>query len=224
MIAGYDGYFTPELKTPSVEMPYEGDYTQEDYAQQMIDEYVAAGIPPSQVWPQSFNWPDVYYWIENTDFGDQAVALDDNYEATNEELDVLLDELVANNVRIVAPPMQRLVDADPDSEYLMKASYYAEAADARGLGIITWTLERAGPGLSGFYYGTTEEAVDLAEGDRFSLLHVLNEEVGVLGIFSDWPATSTFYANCVGKGLRETGSGGDPHTGECESIGTSASA
>jgi glycerophosphoryl diester phosphodiesterase len=28
---------------------------------------------------------------------------------------------------------------------------------------------------------------------------VLNKQVGILGIFSDWPATVTFYANCVGR-------------------------
>ena len=28
-------HYTPELKSPSVEMPFEGDYTQEMYAQQM---------------------------------------------------------------------------------------------------------------------------------------------------------------------------------------------
>lgn len=120
MIKEFGGYFTPELKLPDVDMPFEGDYTQQMYAQQMIDEYVAAGIPPEQVWPQSFNWPDVYYWIANTTYGDQAVALDENYEATPEELDVLLDELVANKVKIVAPPMQRLVDAAPDSGNLVR--------------------------------------------------------------------------------------------------------
>ena len=119
LISGFDGYFTPELKTPDVEMPYEGDYTQEMYAQQMIDEYIEAGIPPERVWPQSFYWPDVYYWIENTEYGEQAVALDENYESTNEEIDAYLDELVSNNVNIVAPPMQRLVDADPDSDNLV---------------------------------------------------------------------------------------------------------
>ena len=80
-IALFDSFgagFTPELKTPSVEMPFEGDYTQEDYAQQLIDEYVAAGIDPSRVWPQSFNLEDVLYWIENTPFGEQAVYLDDD--------------------------------------------------------------------------------------------------------------------------------------------------
>ena len=120
LIAGFEGYFTPELKSPGVEMPFEGDYTQQMYAQQMIDEYIEAGIPPEQVWPQSFNWPDVYYWIVNTTFGDQAVALDDNYESTNEEIDGYLDELVANNVQIVAPPMQRLVEAAPDADNLVR--------------------------------------------------------------------------------------------------------
>ena len=54
---------TPELKAPSVTMPFNG-FTQEMYAQKMIDEYKAAGIPPSWVWPQSFNLDDVLYWIE----------------------------------------------------------------------------------------------------------------------------------------------------------------
>ena len=29
-------------------------------------------------------------------------------------------------------------------------------------------------------------------------LDVLANEVGVLGVFSDWPATVSFYANCMG--------------------------
>ncbi len=30
------------------------------------------------------------------------------------------------------------------------------------------------------------------------LLHVLAQDVGVVGVFSDWPATVTYYANCYG--------------------------
>jgi len=30
------------------------------------------------------------------------------------------------------------------------------------------------------------------------LLHVLAQDVGIEGIFSDWPATVTYYANCMG--------------------------
>jgi glycerophosphoryl diester phosphodiesterase len=35
-------------------MPFEGDYSQKDYAQQMIDAYKAAGVPPRKVFVQSF--------------------------------------------------------------------------------------------------------------------------------------------------------------------------
>ena len=55
---------TPELKAPSVTMPFDG-MTQADYAQMMLDEYTAAGVSPSQVYPQSFNLEDVKYWIAN---------------------------------------------------------------------------------------------------------------------------------------------------------------
>ena len=34
--------------------------------------------------------------------------------------------------------------------------------------------------------------------DMLTTLDVLAQEVGVLGVFSDWPATVTFYANCMG--------------------------
>ena len=37
------------------------------------------------------------------------------------------------------------------------------------------------------------------EGDVFQVLDVLAKQVGVLGVFSDWPATTSFYANCAGR-------------------------
>ena len=40
--------FTPELKAPEVEMPFEGAYTQAIYAQQLIDEYQQAGVGPAR--------------------------------------------------------------------------------------------------------------------------------------------------------------------------------
>ena len=39
---------TPELKSPSVEMPFDG-FSQEDYAQKMIDEYKAADVDANHV-------------------------------------------------------------------------------------------------------------------------------------------------------------------------------
>jgi glycerophosphoryl diester phosphodiesterase len=33
------------------------------------------------------------------------------------------------------------------------------------------------------------------------VLDVLAQEVGILAIFSDWPATVTYYANCMGLAI-----------------------
>lgn len=66
---------TPELKSPSVPMPFDG-FTQQDYAQKLIDEYREAGVSASRVWPQSFDLNDILYWIQNEpEFGKQAVYL-----------------------------------------------------------------------------------------------------------------------------------------------------
>jgi glycerophosphoryl diester phosphodiesterase len=80
-------------------------------------------------------------------------------------------------------------------------SAYAGTAKAAGLDIITWTLERSGR-LSdgtggGFYYQSTASIID-NDGDAMTMLDVLGRDVGVLGVFSDWPGTVTYYANCVG--------------------------
>ncbi len=73
-------------------------------------------------------------------------------------------------------------------------------AKAAGLDIITWTLERSGilaDGNNGFYYQTIDSAIK-REGDMYRVLDVLAKDVGILGIFSDWAAPVTFYANCMG--------------------------
>jgi glycerophosphoryl diester phosphodiesterase len=197
--------FTPELKSPEVPMPYEGNYTQQMYAQQMINEYIEAGIPPSSVWPQSFNEADIYYWVKNTTYGAQAVALDgDDVSAGNQAvITAYLDRLVLNGAKIVAPPTYRLVDPDtPGGKLGMKPSFYALAARARNLGIITWTLERSGNLRlgGGYYYAPpSESSAGIADnnGDVYVMLDTLYREVGIQGVFSDWPGTVTFYANCV---------------------------
>ncbi len=190
--------FTPELKSPSVEMPFEGDYTQEKYAQQMINEYKAAAIEPKDVWPQSFNLADVKYWIKNEpSFGKQAVYLDDRvYEDkafTAKAKD--FENLYAAGVRIIAPPMFALVDSEANK---LVVSDYAKFAKKAGLNIITWTVERSGALANGggWYYQTTSDLTN-NDGDVFNLIDVLAKDVGVLGIFSDWPATTSYYASCM---------------------------
>lgn len=195
---------TPELKSPSVEMPFEGDYTQQDYAQQLIDEYIAAGVSADDVYAQSFNLDDVLYWIENTPgFGAKAVYLDGRYDDENFDhtdsgtWSPTMEELVAQGVNIIAPPMWMLLAVDVDDNIV--PSIYATGAKAAGLDIIAWTFERSAPLVNdgAWYHQTTDDVVD-NDGDKMVSLNVLAQDVGILGIFSDWPASVTYYANCKG--------------------------
>lgn len=189
---------TPELKTPSVTMPYEGDYTQEDYAQQMIDEYREAGVPATDVFAQSFLLEDVLYWIENEpEFGAQAVFLDDEVDTGYDAAVAALANVAAQGVQYVAPPLWALVTLDDQNNII--PSNYAETANALGLNIITWTLERSGTLTDGggWYYQTITDAITQSS-DTYRLLDVLAQDIGIKGIFSDWPATVTYYANCMG--------------------------
>jgi glycerophosphoryl diester phosphodiesterase len=197
--------FTSELKDPDVPMPDQGEYTQQAYAQQVVDEYKAAGIDPKDVWLQSFGLADILYWIENEpDFGKQAVFLDDrvNDSATYALAVAGMQRLADQGVRIVAPPLWVLLEVDPDGNIV--PSEYAVAAKAAGLDIIAWSFERSGPLANGggSYYqslngSTGRQSVINNDGDMMVVLDVLAKQVGVLGVFSDWPATVTYYANCM---------------------------
>lgn len=202
LIKSLGAKFTPELKSPSVEMPFDG-YTQQMYAQAMIDEYKQAGIPPSDVFPQSFNLDDVLYWIENEpEFGKQAVYLDDSYNIDGwsptkpETWAQSMEDLKAMGVNYIAPPTWVLVSVENGK---IVPSLYAIKAKQAGLEIITWTVERSGllKDGGGWYYQTISDVIN-KDGDVMNLLHVLHKDVGIKGIFSDWPATTTFYANCFG--------------------------
>ncbi|RWA03066.1 hypothetical protein EKO27_g12037, partial [Xylaria grammica] len=64
------------------------------------------------------------------------------------------------------------------------------------------SLERSGPLAQAvrdadYYYSTILNGTR-RDGDVFRLVDVLARQVGVRGIFSDWSATVTFYANCFG--------------------------
>lgn len=199
--------FTPELKSASVEMPFNG-FTQADYAQKLVDEFKAAGVPPSDVFLQSFDLSDVIYWIANEPaFGAQAVYLDDRYEASN-DIEGLIDpmdaatfkptmqELADMGVNYIAPPLWMLVTTQ-DGEIV--PSVYAEEAKAAGLNLIAWTLERSGPlkNGGGWYFQSIAEVTD-NDAVALELLHVLAQDVGVVGVFSDWPGTVSYYASCMG--------------------------
>jgi glycerophosphoryl diester phosphodiesterase len=199
----FGGKFTPELKEVVVPMPYLG-FTQEQYAQALINDYKRAGISPEDVFPQSFNLNDVIYWIQNEpEFGKQAIYLDGRYDlkefnaAQPEMLNPTMQELYAKGVRYIAPPIWVLLTTGGDGEIIPSA--YAKAAKDAGLNIITWSLERDGPmNKGGGWYHQSIKSAIYTDGQIYEVLDVLAKQVGVKGVFSDWPATTTYYANCMG--------------------------
>jgi glycerophosphoryl diester phosphodiesterase len=194
--------FTPELKSASVEMPYESTFTQANYAQAMINDYLEVGIDPRDVWPQSFNLDDVNYWIANEPaFGEQGVYLDNRvyrnltFKASLSDF----EQLKSSGVNIIAPPIFALLATDAKNKIV--PSEYALMAKQAGLDIIAWSIERSGPlndiKNNPFYYSSVLAAVN-NEGDIYNVIDVLAQDVGVIGVFSDWPATTTYYASCMG--------------------------
>lgn len=205
LFKSFGGKFTPELKDPSVEMPFDG-FTMDDYAQKLADEYKAAGVPLSDVYAQSFNLSVVRYWLENEPEL-RTVYLDDRDEASDEDegpIDPMdpatfkptMKELADMGLKFIAPPIWYLLTVE-NGEIVPSA--YAKEAKAAGLDIIAWSLERSGPlaGGGGWYFQSVKDVVK-SDGDYFTVVDALAKDVGVIGIFSDWPATVTYYANCNG--------------------------
>jgi glycerophosphoryl diester phosphodiesterase len=217
--------FTPELKgidpdgqgNPIVaenEGFGESGLDQQSYARKMIQEYIDAGIDPRQVFAQSFNLNDVIQWIDEfPTFGRQAVYLISENPADKlagppsviHEHPPTLEAFVEvqnMGVNIIAPPMPVLVTARADGQQITP-SEYAKRARQAGFDLISWTAERSGrivedvlEGGDIFYYQTTLDALT-NDGDILRTIDVLAQDVGIIGLFSDWPATTTFYANCL---------------------------
>jgi glycerophosphoryl diester phosphodiesterase len=217
--------FTPELK--DIDRDSQGSpivaenegfgasgLDQQSYARKMILEYIDAGIDPRQVFAQSFNLNDVIQWIDEfPTFGRQAVYLISENPADklagppsviNEHPPTLEAFVEVRNmgVNIIAPPMPVLVTASADGQQITP-SEYAERARQAGFDLISWTTERSGrivedvlEGGETFYYQTTLDALT-NDGDILRTIDVLAQDVGIIGLFSDWPATTTFYANCL---------------------------
>lgn len=126
--------------------------------------------------------------------------------------------MAKRGVKIVAPAIYALLALDSTNKTIIPSTY-ATAAKAAGLDIITWSLERSGflnkgmytfleyegrmHGLirsfaGGDYYYTSVAPVINNDGDMYTVVDALVNKVGVKKIFSDWPATVTYFANCFG--------------------------
>jgi len=205
LIGSLGAKFTPELKGVTDGFGTSG-LTQANYARKMIQEYVDAGVSYKDVWAQSFDIEDVRLWLREFPFhARQAVFLDGRSPTelavappSQAEFQALADE----GLQIIAPPMPTLLTS-PDGESI-QASEYALNAKAAGLDIISWSLERSGridedviPAGGAYYFDTTVEALS-GDGDILRTVDALAQDVGIIGLFSDWPATTSFYANCMG--------------------------
>ncbi len=188
----------PELKQPVVTMPYDG-MSQQQFAQRLIDDYKTAGVPPSAVWVQSFSLADILYWIKREpEFGRQAVYLEDAESASQLPDAAEFKRLHAQGVRIWAPPLFALLALDDRGAIVPSPS--AREARAAGLELVAWSLERSGTlgaGQNGWYYQTVDTGLR-NDSDVLKVLDVLARQAHVRAVFSDWPATTTFYANCTG--------------------------
>jgi glycerophosphoryl diester phosphodiesterase len=165
------------------------------------------GIDPSRMHFQGFDWEDVYRVVNGTVFGANAFALDEDYGRTasygEDQLCMHLQPLMDNGVGTVVPTMFVLLDVDGCTGNIMPSAYATDARDM-GLDIMAWVFERSEVPLSrggGFYYSKLAGAV-CTESDMIKVLDVLYKDVGIKGIFTDWPSVVTFYANCKGIALQ----------------------
>ncbi|MGH1374388.1 MAG: glycerophosphodiester phosphodiesterase family protein [Cellvibrionaceae bacterium] len=207
--------FMPELKAPDrhARVQVEDVFgSTQAYAQKFIDDYKAAGIRSTRVWPQSFEPESVLYWLTaEPEFGRQAVMLDGrslkqlNPQAPT-SFSPSMEEIRAMGIKTIASPLWMLINVNDQGE--LEASAYAQFAKAADLNIVAWTVERSdmsqgsknSSGHLNWYYQFDHHPNHQAiktEGDVFKVIDVLAKEVGVLGIFSDWPETVSYYANCL---------------------------
>ncbi|KAI6807119.1 hypothetical protein KC332_g11502 [Hortaea werneckii] len=202
LVDSMDLNFTAEAKTPEIPMPFEGDYTQTDFIQQIVDTFEGEGIDADRVWLQSFLDDDIYYWLDNApDFGQQAIYLDERADANASAYDAVvatLPSLADRGVKIMGPSSWMLVTVDNSTGKIVPSSYATTAKEA-GLDIITWSFERSGPleNGGGYYYESVDSKIN-NDGDEYTVIDVIARQVGAKKIFSDWAATITYYANCMG--------------------------
>ena len=197
---------TPELKAGDPARIASIFGSQEKYAQKLIDTYRDAGVDPRKVYPQSFNADDVIYWLKNDyAFGRQALVLDPIDLGANPPIPRMsvarLTELRNLGVTTISPPMWALLALDGQNNIV--PSQYALDIKAAGFKIIGWSFERVnltkGAAGAGSYYQFDPEGKAIKkDSDMYKALDVLAKQVKVIGLFSDWPGTVTYYANCMG--------------------------
>jgi glycerophosphoryl diester phosphodiesterase len=206
---------TPELKAGDAASIAKVFGSQERYAQALIDQLLAGGVRPKDAWPQSFNPNDVLYWVRNTAYGDQAVFLVDYNAATDnivlfdttgkqlitrEDQNAFFKTLRRAGVKIVAPSFNALLAVEGAR---IVPTVLARDLRSMGFDLISWSFERTdlrrgAAGVGGYYDFDPTGAVIKKDSDMYKALEVLAKDVKLIGMFSDWPGTVSYYASCMG--------------------------
>ncbi len=107
-----------------------------------------------------------------------------------------MQQLADQGVNYIAPPIWMLLTL---ADGKVVPSAYALEAKKAGLNIIAWSFERSGPLNTGggWYYQSVGDVIN-NDGQMYEVLDVLAQDVGIVGMFSDWPATVSYYASCTG--------------------------
>ena len=206
---------TPELKAGDPQTIAAVFGSQERYAQALIDELQANGVRPKDTWPQSFNPNDILYWVHHTAYGDQAVFLVD-YDTskdniilfdttgkqlvTREEQNAFFKTLRRAGVKIVAPSFNALLSVQGTK---IVPSTVAKDLKSMGFDLISWSFERVdlrkgAAGVGSYYDFDPTGAAIKKDSDMYEALDVLAKDVKLIGMFSDWPGTVSYYASCMG--------------------------
>jgi len=206
---------TPELKAGDAKSIAAVFGSQERYAQALIDELQSNGVRPKDAWPQSFNPNDVLYWVRNTAYGDQAVLLVDYNTTTDnivlfdttgkqlltrDEQNAFFKTLRRAGVKIVAPSYKALLTVQGDR---VVPAVLAKDLKSMGFDLISWSFERVdlrrgAAGVGSYYDFDPTGAAIKKDSDMYKALDVLAKDVKLIGLFSDWPATVSYYASCMG--------------------------
>jgi len=194
--------FIPEIKALSLS----SSISAHALVDKVISEFKDKNISSDRVWIQSGDVDIVKEILDSqSEYLENFIWLDYRYSYQPDFVPSYLDfEKIKNSgINNIAPPMFQLLMLD--SEQNIIPSEYAKLAKQAGLNLFTWTLERSGHLVkdmkngvgSKFYYQNILPAIQ-SDGDTYKVLDVLAKEVEIQGIFSDWPETVTFYANCKG--------------------------
>jgi glycerophosphoryl diester phosphodiesterase len=206
---------TPELKAGDAATITAVFGSQERYAQALINELQANGVRPKDAYPQSFNPNDILYWVKNTAYGDQAVFLVDFNTTTDnivlfdttgkqlltrDEQNAFFKSLRRAGVKIVAPSFNALLSVQGDR---IVPSTLAKDLRSMGFDLISWSFERVdlrkgAAGVGSYYDFDPTGAAIKKDSDMYKALDVLARDVKLIGMFSDWPGTVSYYASCMG--------------------------